>query len=313
MPVDPDVANLLQMLEAAGIDVSTGTPEDARNALAAMMVGLRDPDSLAPVESVADIAVGSVPLRVYRPHSPKPLPTVVFFHGGGFVIGSVETHDGVCRRLCNEVDAVVVSVEYRLAPEHPFPAAVQDCRAVLSWVAAHLDDYGADPARLAVGGDSAGGNLAAVCAQQARSEGIALAAQLLVYPVTDMLGEYPSHVENGEGYFLTRADMDWFGRHYVGIDRTDPRAAEVDADPRLSPLHAESLDGLPPAVVATAEFDPLRDDGDAYAAALAAAGVKVEHQQFAGLIHGFYGVDLFGTASIEATRWINARLKELLA
>jgi acetyl esterase len=196
------------------------------------------------------------------------------------VIGSVETHDVQVRDLCRCANAVVVSVEYRLAPEDPWPAAVEDCLAATDWA---LERYG----RVAVGGDSAGGNLAAVVAQQRRDR---IAAQLLIYPATDFVDEdgetYSSRRENAEGYFLTEADLRFFEGHYA-VDAPDRR------DPLLSPIHGD-LDGLPPAVVVTAEFDPLRDEGDAYANAMRNAGVRVEHRRYDGLIHGFFG---FGLAS----------------
>jgi acetyl esterase len=172
---------------------------------------------------------------------------------------------------------------------------------------------GRDAARIAVGGDSAGGNLAAVTAQLAHADGLRLAAQLLIYPAVDALGDYLSRTDNAEGYFLTLADMHWFAEQYTGLKEGDPGVAEIEEDPRLSPLRAKSLEGLPPAVIATAEFDPLRDEGDAYAAALEAAGVRVEHRQFPSLIHGFYGMELISPAAADAMQWCNARLKELLA
>ncbi|HEV7203878.1 MAG TPA: alpha/beta hydrolase [Jatrophihabitans sp.] len=315
MPLDPNIAGFLQFIESEGVPaIADSTVDEARAAIRQLLVELRDPSTLAQVGSIEDATVGDgIPVRVYRPEGDGPFPTIVYFHGGGFVIGDRDTHDGVCRQECRDIGAVVVSVDYRLAPEHRFPAAVRDCYAALNWVAEHIDEYGGDAARLVVGGDSAGGNLAAVCAQKAHADGLALAAQLLVYPAVDMLGDYPSRAENAEGYFLTVADMNWFGGHYLGIDESDPAAAELAVDPELSPLHAESLDGLAPAVVATAEFDPLRDEGNLYAQQLEKAGVKVEHRQFAGLIHGFYGMELLSPAIADASDWINARVKELLA
>ncbi|MBE7188727.1 alpha/beta hydrolase [Jatrophihabitans endophyticus] len=323
MPLDPNIAGLLQMMAAAGTpQLHEQTPEQARAALRTLMVDLRHPSTLAEVASVTETQVASVPCRVYRPSadddSSAPLPTVVYLHGGGFVVGDLDTHEGVCRRLARDVSAVVVSVDYRLAPEHPFPAAVEDAYAVLRSVADDLDEYGGDGDRLVVGGDSAGGNLAAVCAQLAHADGLTLAAQLLVYPAVDLTGEYPSRTENGEGYFLTAADMEWFAANYTGITGgvdalADPAVAAVAADPKLSPLRAASLEGLAPAVVATAEFDPLRDEGDIYAEALSAAGVPVRAQQFAGLIHGFYGLEQLSPAVEAATVWINAQLRDLLA
>jgi acetyl esterase len=314
MPVDPDIANLLKLIEASGHPpVAEGTVEQAREGIRALLVGFRDPSRLASVRTVSDGAVaGGIPVRVYRPDVDGPAPTLVFYHGGGFVIGDLDTHDGVCRSLCHDTGAVVVSVDYRRAPEHHFPAAVEDAYAALRAVVEHLDEYGADPRRVAVGGDSAGGNLAAVSAQAAHRDGLPLAAQLLIYPDTDVLGEYPSRVENADGYFLTMDDARWFAEHYIGMTEDDPRVADLARDARLSPLLADSLAGLPPAVVATAEFDPLRDEGNAYAAALEKAGVPVVHREFAGLIHGFYGMEQFSPAVAQASAWIHAALRELL-
>ena len=314
MPLDPQIAGLLQMMEAAGNPpLSEGTPEVARAGLRTLLVDLRDPNSVVPVASVEPVTLGETPARVYRPEGDGPRPTVVFLHGGGFVIGDLDTHDNVCRRLARDVDAVVVSVDYPLAPEHPFPAAGEACYAALRHVAEHIDDFGGDAERLVVGGDSAGGNLGAVCAQLARRDGLALAAQLLVYPAVDLLRDYPSRQENATGYFLSLDDMQWFAANYLGVsDPDDPRAAELATDPRLSPIHGE-LDGLAPAVVATAEFDPLRDEGNAYADALTAAGVSVAHRQFGGLIHGFYGMEAFSAGADAATTWINGELKAVLS
>ncbi len=315
MPLDPNVAGLLQFIAAAGHPaVADGTVEQARLGLRTLMVDLRDPATLPRVRSVEDLTLaGSIPARAYRPEADGTTATIVYLHGGGFVIGDLDTHEGICRLLCRDTGAVVVSVDYRLAPEHPFPAAVDDAWAALTHVAAHIDEFGSDPARLVVGGDSAGGNLAAVCALQARDADLPLAAQLLIYPAVDLLGDYASRHENAEGYFLTLADMAWFAAHYLGAaDGSDPTALALAKDPRLSPLHAPTLAGLAPAVVATAEFDPLRDEGDAYAAALADAGVRVEHRQFPGLIHGFYGLEQFSPAIAEASTWVNSALKAIL-
>jgi acetyl esterase len=228
------------------------------------------------------------------------------------VIGDLDTADPVCRLLCRDVGAVVVSVDYRRAPEDRFPAAVDDSWAAVQWVAAHIEDYGADATRVGVAGDSAGANLATVCAQQAAAAGIPLAAQLLVYPPVDLLGEYPSRTDPANGGLMTLADMRWAAELYLGMSEDDPRAAELARDPRLSPLLAPSLADLAPAVVVTAEFDPLRDEGNAYARALEKAGVRVEHREFAGLVHGFYGLDMFSAAVVEAMTWSNERFKELL-
>jgi acetyl esterase len=217
---------------------------------------------------------------------------VVFFHGGGWVIGDIDTHDGTCRILCRSTGAIVVSVDYRLAPEHRFPAAVEDCIAATTWVADHGAELGGDPGRLGVAGDSAGGNLAAVVAQDAHRRGApAVAAQALVYPAVDFSEIRPSFVANGEGYLLTAESIGWFTAQYLGDH--DP------ADPRASPLRAD-LAGLPPAVVAVAEFDPLHDEGVAYAAALSEAGVAVRLLDFGGLVHGFMGLGALSRASARA-------------
>lgn len=314
MPLDPDLATLLKVIENAGYPpLAEGTPEQARTGFRTLMVDFRNAAALAQVACVADETLAnSIPARVYRPAAEAPVPTVVYLHGGGFVIGDLDTHDGVCRRLCRDTGAVVVSVDYPLAPEHHFPAAVEAAFAALTRVAERLDGYGADPTRLAIGGDSAGANLAAVCTQLARTEGPALKAQLLVYPNVDLLGEYRSRSENAEGYFLTLADMQWFAEQYLGTTESDPRLPELARDPRLSPLLAESLAGLPPAVVVTAEYDPLRDEGNAYAAALERAGVPVHHKEMPGLIHGFYGMEQFSPAVDRATSWVNARFRDIL-
>ncbi|WP_375496658.1 alpha/beta hydrolase [uncultured Jatrophihabitans sp.] len=317
MPLDPHIAQLLQLTNAAPA-LSAGSPAEARAALRTLMVNFRDPASVVEVAAVEKGFAGGVPVRVYRPAADGPVGTLVYLHGGGFVVGDLDTHDNVCRRLCRDANAVVVSVDYRLAPEAAFPAAIEDSYAALTWVVTHIADYGSAADRVVVGGDSAGGNLAAVCAQLALADDLPLAGQLLVYPAVDMAGEYNSRTENGEGYFLTLADVEWFAAHYTGITGgqaalAEATVAELAADPRLSPIRAASLQGLAPAVVATAEFDPLRDEGNAYASALEAAGVRVVHQQFAGLIHGFYGLEQFSPAVADATSWINAQAASLLA
>ena len=285
MPLDPQIAALLDFLAASGAPpMHEGTPEQAREMFRALAVGGRPPASVVPVASVEDVtlpgATGPLPARVYRPEASGPRPTVVLFHGGGWVIGDLDTHDSMARSLCRDCEAVVVSVDYRLAPEAPFPAAVEDAVAATRWAGSELASLGGSEV-LAVAGDSAGGNLAAVVAQQLRDEGgPELAALLLVYPATDVTGDYPSREENAEGYFLDLATMVWFMGHYAG----DPMH---HTDPRLSPLRGK-LEGLPPTVVVTAEFDPLRDEGEAYAAALADAGVEVEVRRFDGMIHGFF-------------------------
>ncbi|TQS46309.1 alpha/beta hydrolase [Cryptosporangium phraense] len=312
MPVDQSLVPLLALINSPQIPkLGTGTPTEARANFRAFTVDVRDPATLVPVAAIENVTIDGangtpLPGRIYRPDVDGPTPTIVFFHGGGFVLGDIDTHDDQCRWLCREVGAVVVSVGYRLAPESPFPGPADDALAAVRWAAARISGLGGDPDRLAVAGDSAGGNLAAVVAQDCRDAGgPALAAQLLLYPAADFAGDYPSMVENAEGYFLTGSDMIWFTTHYV------PRDADP-ADPRLSPLRGR-LDGLPPAVVATAGFDPLRDAGDAYASALNEAGVRTIAHRFDGLIHGFFGMGPVSPASEQAVQTICASLRELLA
>ena len=298
MPVDTDVAHLLQLLDQRVGTLADGTVEEARRAFDRLTIGTRRPEITPVVGSVEDVADGPVPLRVYRPEGEPGRTAIVYFHGGGFVIGSIETHDLQARALCRATGSVVASADYRLAPEHPWPAGVEDCVAVTEWA---LERYG----RVAVAGDSAGGNLAAVVAQQMRDR---VTAQLLVYPATDLsadnAGRFPSRVENANGYFLTGEDMRFFEGNYLGHvpDRHDPR---------VSPLYGD-LGGLPAAVVVTAEFDPLRDEGDAYAEAMRAAGVRVEHRSFQGLIHGFAGFGAAAPACARASEEMYALLRELL-
>lgn len=277
--LDPELAALLKLIEA-GTPMHTQTPEAARRSFRTLTVDFRKLEHVIPVGSTEDIEVpgGSGPrtARVYRPAADGEHPTIALFHGGGFVIGDIETHDNMARAICRGTDAVVVSVDYRLAPEHRFPAGLEDALAATRWTAAHLDQLGGTDV-LAVAGDSAGGNFSAVIAQEVPG----IAAQFLIYPATDILGDYPSRTENAQGYFLDEPTMVWLFGHYAsdGVDATDPR---------LSPLLADSLAGAPPAVVVTAEFDPLRDEGEAYAAALAAAGVPVDVVRYDAMIHGFF-------------------------
>lgn len=285
MPVDPQIQTVLDQMESIGFPGLSALPvEQARQALALM--GSARAEGAEEVARVEEVAVpgpaGTIPARVYSPEADETPPVVVYYHGGGWVLGGLESHDGTCRALANAAGAVVISVDYRLAPEHPFPAAVDDAWAALRWIADHAGDLGGDPSRLAVAGDSAGGNLAAVVALLARDAGSpALRGQLLVYPATDATMASNSIQANGEGFFLTKADMEWFYGHY---------APERPSDWRLSPLSAEDLTGLPPALVLTAEYDPLRDEGEAYGARLAASGVPVEVVRKDGLIHGFFGM-----------------------
>jgi acetyl esterase len=298
VPVTPETQTFLDFVAAAAEGVvEEPTPEELRQNYAA----LGATESRPPVASVTDRAIpgpaGDIPLRVYVPtEEPGPRPVLVYLHGGGWVIGSIETHDGTSRALAQGTGATVVSVDYRLAPEHPFPAAIDDCLAAVRWVAENAAELDVDPARLAVGGDSAGGNLAAVTAAELRDSDVDVRFQLLVYPVTDCTMSHRSIVENGDGYFLTAETMAWFLDHYVGLgDRTGHR---------VSPLHLpdEALAGLPPALVITAEYDPLRDEGEAYAARLAANGVATTVTRYDGVVHGFFAMRDFvpeGKAAVD--------------
>ncbi len=255
-------------------------------------------------------AEGDVPIRIYYPREPGTsqsglLPVLVYFHGGGFVLGNIDSHDIVVRSLAKVADCIVVSVDYRLAPEHRFPAAVNDCRSTVCWVHQQAAAFGGDPARIAVGGDSAGGNLATVVALQLRDAGDPkLAAQLLIYPVTRLNSPAEgSMVRNGEGYFLSTAAMTWFEQQYLG-------ALDNAEHPHASPLLAGDLSRLPPAFVLTAEFDPLHDQGEAYANRLIEAGVPCTYTRYEGAIHGFFGmpVSLGQQAVVEAGEWLKGML-----
>jgi acetyl esterase len=287
MALDSQVAFVLELVVKSGRPAyHTLSPKEARQLFRETRPASTPvPPAIGEVRSAsAEGPRGPIPLRVYRPASVADatrLPALVFFHGGGWVIGDLDTHDTLCRQLTAEAGISVVSVDYRLAPEHKFPAAADDAWAAIRWVAAHAAELGVDGARLAVGGDSAGGNLAAVVALMARDAGgPALALQALLYPVTDVAAESRSYADLADGYLLTREGMRWFIAHYLD------RAAE-GGDWRASPLRATSLAGVAPALVVTAGFDPLRDEGDAYAARLREAGVSVDHVCFGGMIHGF--------------------------
>ena len=275
----------------------------------ARIVAHRPPISMARVEEVAIPGpAGTMGARLYAPvATSEPSPLLVYFHGGGWVIGGLETHDDPCRFLAAHSGARILSVDYRLAPEHPFPAAAEDADAAYEWAAADPERLGADPGRIGVGGDSAGANLAAAACLTARDRGLPLPAmQLLIYPVTETAGTARSRRTFGEGFMLTRADMDWFERHYLppGADRDDPRVAL---------LGAPDLSGLPPAYVATAGFDPLRDEGEAFAARLREAGVPVALRRHPGLIHTFLNLTAICPAAREAVLEAAGALRMVLA
>lgn len=253
------------------------------------------------IAQVTDAAVGDVPVRVYRP-ADGVLPAVVYFHGGGWSVGDLDTADPMCRHLAAEAGCAVVSVGYRLAPEHPFPAAVEDAHAVTTDVVRRAAHYGIDPGAVAVAGDSAGGNLATVTARLMRDDGVTLAHQLLLCPNTDSGLDAPSFAEFSEGYGLSAATMAWFLGHYLGCaDRSDPR---------IAPVRAGDLAGLAPATIVTAEYDILRDEGERYAGLLRAAGVPVELKRYDGMIHNFVTMpEAFDDAGA-ARAWGADRLRE---
>jgi len=308
MPLDPTLKAVLEQMSAGGAPkLHEMGPEEARSFYASMQLPAPD----VPLASVEDRSIpgpgGEIPIRIYKPEGPGPLPALLYFHGGGWVIGSIETHDASCRELAAKAGCAVVSVEYRLAPEHRYPAAAEDCYAATCWLAEQGSAVGIDPERLAAGGDSAGGNLTAVVAQMARDRGgPQLRLQLLLYPVTDTDFERPSYVENGEGYLLEAVAMKWFFDHYA------PEPGQR-REAYCSPLRATDLAGLPPALVITAEFDPLRDEGEAYADGLKAAGVPTTQTRYDGMTHGFFGMGAIVEGAREAVDQAAAALREALA
>lgn len=288
MPLHPQSEFVLKILAASGIPAVEQT--DPATARALRKAGRATLAAMAgPFPELARIENHTIPgperpldVRLYWPKAAAPLPMVVYFHGGGWVLGDLETHDGACRALAHASGSIVASVDYRLAPEHPFPAAVHDAFAATAYLAQHGADFDGDSSRLAVAGDSAGGNLAAVVAQLARDRGgPQIAFQLLIYPATDYKTDWPSLREYAEGCFLTRAGMDWFLGHYL----PDPSQGH---NPLFAPLKAQNLANLPPAMIITAECDPIRDEGEAYGRKLQEAGVPVNIKRYDGAIHGFF-------------------------
>lgn len=304
MPIDPQMQAFLDQQAALGAPpLHKLTPEQIRaGSRLQREQALRyyTPEQVAKIENRRIPApTGEIPVRIYTPQGDGPFPLLVFFHGGGWVIGDLDSHDDLCRALTNAAGCVVFAVDYRLAPEHKFPAATEDCYAATEWAAAHTGELNADPSRIAVGGDSAGGNLAAVVTHIARDRGgPQLSFQMLIYPATDFGGDYASRDENANGPVLDSESSGWFMNHYLNgeDDRTNPLA---------SPMLASDFSNLPPALVITAEYDPLRDEGEAYAAKLKAAGVPVTVRRYDGLIHGFFsigaGVDKVQQAMAETT------------
>ncbi len=301
--LDPQIVALLKDIEKQGSPpITTLTPEQARELRHPVFIKLGGPpEAVANVENLRIPGpAGEIPIRVYTPKGEGPFPILVFFHGGGWVIGNLDTHDSICRSLANGAGCVVVSVDYRLAPEHKFPAAAEDAYSATRWVAANTDRLDGDPARISVGGDSAGGNLAAVVSLMARDKGgPALIYQLLIYPTTNLSSfDTKSFSEHGERYILTKASMAYYRDHYIG-------GKEDAENPYASPLLAKDLKGLPPALVITAEFDVLTDESKAYAERLVEAGVPVTYTCYEGMIHPFFSfpavVDCAKEAMTETT------------
>jgi acetyl esterase len=299
----------------AVLDVMPPLPDFGSVDLALLRAGMTSqvlsPGAPEPVGKLVDRRIpgpaGDIPVRIYTPKGRGPFPVLVYFHGGGFVLCNLDTHDGTCRSLANGAGAVVVSVDYRLAPEHRFPAAPEDCYAAAQWVSRNAAEIGADPTRIAVGGDSAGGNLAAVVALMARDRGAPpLRFQLLIYPVTDFAFDTASYRDNAEGYFLTTGMMKWFWSQYLA----DPAAG---AQAYASPLRARDLRGLPPALCITAGYDPLRDEGEAYACRLADAGVAATTSRYDGMFHGFFGMQAQLDAAKRAVAEASDALRKGLA
>ena len=283
MPLDPIVKMILEQSPMSLDDmIRMPSAAEMREANRALRVQPANPEPVAHIEDrTIPGPAGELLVRVYRPESADLLPALVYFHGGGWVIGDIESHDPICRTLANSANCVVVSVDYRLAPEAKFPAAADDAYAAASFVSANAAEFGADASRIAVGGDSAGGNLAAVTSLMARDRGgPELMFQLLIYPVIERDFGRPSYTENASGYLLSTDVMRWFWDQYI---RTDDDAR----NPYAAPILADKLAGLPPALIITAEFDPLRDEGEAYASALREAGVPAVLTRYDGMVHGF--------------------------
>ena len=311
MALDPQAANVIDLIVKSGRPpYHQLTPKDARQMFRETRPASTPPaPQIGAVRDVLTEGAQAIPLRVYRPpgvSDSRRLPVLVYFHGGGWVIGDLDTHDVLCRQLTAEAGVSVIAVDYRLAPEHKFPAAADDAWAATRWIAAHAAELGVDADRLAVGGDSAGGNLAAVVALLAREAGgPRIALQILLYPVTDLVSESQSYADLADGYMLTRDSMRWFRAQYL--------AKEQDAaDWRVSPLRAPSLAGLPPALVVTAGYDPLRDEGEAYARRLREAGVSVDAVSFGGMIHGFVPMGRLIDTAFRGVSLITGSLRQAL-
>ncbi len=311
MTLDPQVQFILDLAERSTRPLLESLdPPAARIQYAEMVASVSEdpPDGLLIEDGTIPGPDSELATRLYRPQDLEgPLPILIFFHGGGYVIGDRNTHDIPCRRLALSARCLVISVDYRLSPEHPFPAPVHDAWAATRWVVAHAAELGGDPARVAVGGDSAGGNLSAVVCHLAKREGgPKLAYQLLIYPGTDLTGSMPSHKTLGQGYRLTAELLDWFMKHYFsqGGDRHQLIA---------SPLFADDFTELPPAYILTAGYDPLKDEGGAYADKLSKAGVEAVHVEYEGMIHGFITMGGVVDTATEALEACGAALRQAFA
>ncbi len=302
MKLDPDAAAILKRIREAGIPPWRSMPPEEGRETYRRRTRLLAGDPI-PVDAVWDTtipsAAGPIPIRVYRPDGGRPRPIFIYVHGGGWTLGDLDTFDLMARRLAVGLDCLVVSVAYRLAPEHPYPAAMDDVIAATRWLAEHGAELGGDPTRLGMGGDSAGGNITAGAVIRLRDEGgPQVKIQVLIYPATVPSFEMLSFYENAEGYFLYTGDVVWFWENYLG------GSAAARSDPYACPGVAKDLSGLPPAVVITADFDPLRDDGDIYAIKLRAAGVPVVARRFRGMTHGFVAIPIELAAGRRAIRMI---------
>jgi acetyl esterase len=301
MPLHPQAESMVALMAAMGEPpLEQCTPTEARAIRAR-----RQRPSTEPIRHTVDLDADGVPVRLYRPNDRDDLGLLVFFHGGGWVLGNLESHDNLCRILANSSGQAVLSVDYRLAPEHPFPAPLEDAITATRWAHADAESLGCSPDRLAVGGDSAGATLAIVVGHLAPTP---LRYQLLVYPATDLTRSSPSFVENAAGPQLTAAGMAWFVQHYLG-------GAASETDPRVSPRYAadDVVAASPPTMLITAQYDPLRDEGDAYAARLASLGVPTSHVRFSGMYHGFFSLADFLDDAIAANHMAGAAVGRALS
>jgi acetyl esterase len=301
MALHPQAQTICDAVNALPTPVrSDETLQALRQGFGMLMLMAGEPE---PVFAIEDRDADGVPVRIYRPSPDADLPIVVYLHGGGWTIGSVEQFDPILRQVANATEAIVVAPDYRLAPEHPFPAPLDDCWQAVTWTAKNAATFGGDATRLAVMGDSAGGNLSAVCSLLARDAGgPELAMQVLVYPVTDCDFTTASYDTNREGYLLSQDEMHWFFSCYT-------RGGTEPTDWRISPMRAPDLTGVAPALVLTAEYDPLRDEGEAYARRLQEAGVPVETHRYDGMVHAFFGLSAAFDASRDALNRAGAALR----